>query len=212
MSAVAGVAVATDHGANVTAVNDTVEQSADGSYDCDNDGDDDDPGDCDEQNSDDSDNSDSNSTDSDDSDNSDDSKTGEDCEDDALKASVTFDKQESDGESVMVQEATLEEDGYIVIYDQDGNVVGQSDHLEAGTHEDVHVELNDKYCEDTKLKAVLYADSNGNGDADWNDGSYDCDNDGDDDDPGDCDGSGNLDQSVTDDGNSVSDWACICIE
>ncbi|WP_435151976.1 DUF7282 domain-containing protein [Haladaptatus sp. DFWS20] len=182
-SAVAGVAVATDDG-NVTGVSDTVEQS-DNESDW-SDGDSDSGG---------------NEDNSTDSETGDDTKTGEDCADEEMKASITFDKQSSDGESVTVQEVTLKEKGYIVIYNQDGNVVGQSEHLEAGTHEDVDVMLNQKYCEDTKLKAVLYADSNGDDDSDWSDGDSDSGDDSDD-----------SDMPAINGDKVVSDWACICIE
>ncbi len=95
-----------------------------------------------------------------------------------------------------VQEVTLEENGYVVIYDQDGSVVGYSEHLESGTHEDVEIELNQNYCDDAKLKAVLYADSNGNDESDWSDGDSDSDN----------------DMPAMDGDEVVSDWARICIE
>ncbi|WP_266075450.1 DUF7282 domain-containing protein [Haladaptatus caseinilyticus] len=185
-SAVAGVAVATDHGANATAVSDTVAQSSDDS-------------DWSDGNSDSGGNPDNKT-----SDDSNDSRTGDDCKDEILKASIAFDKQSTDGESVTVQKVTLKEKGYVVIYDENGNVVGQSEQLEAGTHADVTIKLNDEFCEDTKLKAVLYVDSNGNDDdADWSDGDSDSDGDDSDDDG---------DHPALNGDKAISGWACIIIE
>jgi len=63
-------------------------------------------------------------------------------------AMVTFDDQESTGTSVTVAKAMLPEDGYIAIHDSsllDGavldSVIGVSEYLEAGTHEDLQVHL-----------------------------------------------------------------------
>jgi hypothetical protein len=127
------------------------------------------------------------------------------------KASITFDAQQSDGESVMVEEVTMAEGGFVVITNAHGEVIGTSEYLEAGTHENVEIELDQKLCKDQKVKATIYSDTTGNQEGDWNDGSYDCDNDGDDDDPGDCDGSGDFDQPYEQGGEMVSDWACITI-
>ncbi|SFL11514.1 Tat (twin-arginine translocation) pathway signal sequence [Halogranum rubrum] len=63
-------------------------------------------------------------------------------------ADVCFPDQKSDGMSVMLPEATLSEGGFVAIHDsrlQDGevfeSVIGVSEYLDAGTHEDIEVDL-----------------------------------------------------------------------
>ncbi|MFC6757078.1 MULTISPECIES: DUF7282 domain-containing protein [Haloarcula] len=65
-------------------------------------------------------------------------------------ASVTFDDQETDGTSVTVQNVTVPEDGYVAIHndslldgDAVGSVVGVSEYLEAGSYDNLTVELFD---------------------------------------------------------------------
>ncbi|MFH5800296.1 twin-arginine translocation signal domain-containing protein [Haladaptatus sp. CMAA 1911] len=94
-------------------------------------------------------------------------------------ASVTFDDQTTGGTSISVASATLPEGGFIAIHDGrllDGkaleSVIGVSDSLDAGTHENVDVELFDvkgaefdsKMLEDDgTLIAMPHVDSNDNG-------------------------------------------------
>jgi len=66
------------------------------------------------------------------------------------QASVTFDNQTSDGTTVTVERVALPEDGYVAmhndsLFDGDvvGSVIGVSDYLEAGVHENVTVTLFD---------------------------------------------------------------------
>ncbi|WP_254272647.1 DUF7282 domain-containing protein [Haloarcula marina] len=65
-------------------------------------------------------------------------------------ASVSMADQESDGTTVTIDELVVPSDGYVTIHDEsllDGNVVGSvigvSEYLEAGTYENVTVELYD---------------------------------------------------------------------
>jgi hypothetical protein len=67
---------------------------------------------------------------------------------DGSDASITFENQTTEGETVVVEEVTLEDDGFVAIHDAsllDGevvsSVVGVSAYLEAGTHEDVEITL-----------------------------------------------------------------------
>jgi hypothetical protein len=63
-------------------------------------------------------------------------------------AAVTFQNQESDGSTVMVASVTLPEGGFVAIHDLTllqgevlGSVIGVSELLDAGTHENVEVTL-----------------------------------------------------------------------
>lgn len=72
----------------------------------------------------------------------------DDDEGEAESASVTFENQSTDGSSVTVASATLPEGGFVAIHDARllegdalGSVVGVSELLDAGEHEDVEVTL-----------------------------------------------------------------------
>ncbi|ELZ11708.1 hypothetical protein C479_06622 [Halovivax asiaticus JCM 14624] len=56
------------------------------------------------------------------------------------EASLTFDSQESDGQSVVVSSVSLSEGGFVVVTDESGSVVGVSEHLSEGSHDNVTVE------------------------------------------------------------------------
>jgi hypothetical protein len=100
------------------------------------------------------------------------------------KASVTFDDQETDGNTVTVQSITMSKGGFAAIHDSSllegnvlGSVIGVSEKLEAGTHEDVEVmlfegvpgaEYDQKVLEeDQTLIAMPHLDTNGNGTYDF---------------------------------------------
>nr|WP_058366740.1 PGF-CTERM sorting domain-containing protein [Haloparvum sedimenti] len=81
------------------------------------------------------------------------------------QASVTFSEQTSGGSTVVVDEVTLPEGGFVTIHDAslaDGNVlgsvVGTSQYLEAGTHENVTVELTDE-VDDGTFHAMAHQDT-----------------------------------------------------
>ncbi len=116
-------------------------------------------------------------------------------------AEVTFDDQETDGSSVVVSSVTLSEGGFVTIHDATlldgdalGSVVGTSEYLDAGTHEDVEVSLDSSLEEDQELIAMPHMDSNDNEEYDFvtsegaDDGPY-----------------------TGDDGNAVTDSAQITI-
>ncbi len=83
-------------------------------------------------------------------------------------ASVTFDDQLSGGQTVTVANATLPEGGFVALHDatlQRGDVlasvVGASSFLEAGTHDDVTVQLSEPLTSDATLIAMPHKDTDG---------------------------------------------------
>jgi len=96
----------------------------------------------------------------------------------ADEASVTFEDQSSDGMEVTVASVTLPEDGYVAIHNESlfegevvGSVVGVSEYLEAGTHENVTVTLYEvpgadfdqsKLTEEQNLTAMPHEESSDN--------------------------------------------------
>ncbi|WP_101294490.1 DUF7282 domain-containing protein [Halegenticoccus soli] len=105
------------------------------------------------------------------------------AQEDAPSADVTFEDQTTDGKTVAVASVTLSEGGFVAIHDERlldgdalGSVVGVSEYLDAGAHEDVEVHLFDvKGAEfettmlegDQTLIAMPHLDSNGNGEYDF---------------------------------------------
>lgn len=87
--------------------------------------------------------------------------------------SVTFNDQESSGESILVQSATLPENGFIAIYDssRSGNatnqIVGASYPLSAGTSDNIRIQFDQPVSESKSLTAVVHTDSNGNDQFDY---------------------------------------------
>jgi hypothetical protein len=61
----------------------------------------------------------------------------------APTASVSFANQTSDGTTVTVESVTMAEGGFVAIHNASGPVIGVSEFLSAGTHEDVEVTLFD---------------------------------------------------------------------
>jgi hypothetical protein len=89
-------------------------------------------------------------------------------------ASLTFERQDSNGSAVTVQSVTLPEGGFVVIHDNgvvEGEVVesilGVSDYVEPGTHENVTVEVDPSLNQSQELIAITYRDSNGNREFDF---------------------------------------------
>lgn len=87
----------------------------------------------------------------------------------AQTASVTFEQQTSNGTAVVVNTVTAPEGGFVVVHDTgllQGNVtesiVGTSEFIEAGTQENVTIELDEPLNESQRLIAVVYRDSNDN--------------------------------------------------
>jgi hypothetical protein len=84
------------------------------------------------------------------------------------EASVTFDEQESEGETVVVDSVTMPEGGFIAIHDSSvaeaplSSVLGNSVYLEPGTHEDVPITLARPIAESQTLVAMPHFDTNDN--------------------------------------------------
>ncbi|ELY45652.1 hypothetical protein C495_07725, partial [Natronorubrum sulfidifaciens JCM 14089] len=58
-------------------------------------------------------------------------------------ASIAFEDQQQDGESVIIEEVTLSDGGFIVITDSGEEPLVVSDYLGAGTHENVTIERDE---------------------------------------------------------------------
>jgi len=87
----------------------------------------------------------------------------------AETATVSVSDQESDGSEVVVDSAQLSDGGFIVIHDGSllegevaGSVVGNSEYLEAGSHEDVTITLDEPMDENFTAIAMPHLDTNGN--------------------------------------------------
>ena len=89
---------------------------------------------------------------------------------DEITPIVDFSDQESNGESVIVDNATLPVDGYVAI-SEDDEIIGVSEYLEAGEHTDIPIELFDvrsasfdreQLTESTTLAATLHEENSGN--------------------------------------------------
>ncbi|KOX92017.1 hypothetical protein AMS69_15845 [Haloarcula rubripromontorii] len=79
-------------------------------------------------------------------------------------ATVSISDQESDGSEVVVDSAQLSEGGFIAIHagNASGDVVGNSEYLEAGSHEDITITLDEPMDEDFTAVAMPHLDTNGN--------------------------------------------------
>ncbi|MEF8808395.1 MAG: hypothetical protein V5A17_01700 [Natronomonas sp.] len=85
-------------------------------------------------------------------------------------ADATISQQTSGGTTVVVEEVTVPEGGFVTIHDStvlDGgeavltSVRGASDYLEPGTHENVTVTLDEPLEEDDTLVAMPHRDTDG---------------------------------------------------
>ncbi|QLH79174.1 type II secretion system F family protein [Halosimplex rubrum] len=78
-------------------------------------------------------------------------------------AQVTFDDQAMTGETVTVDSVSLSEGGYVTVRARtaDGEVVGHSEYLAAGSHEDVRIRLESTYSDEMELYAVPHLDTDG---------------------------------------------------
>ncbi|MHC3437675.1 DUF7282 domain-containing protein [Natrialbaceae archaeon A-gly3] len=83
------------------------------------------------------------------------------------EAAVTFTDQDSDGETIAVEDVSLSEGGFVAIHDEtffegEGDSVrGVSSYLEPGDHEDVEIELEEPITEERTLSAVAHLDTTG---------------------------------------------------
>ncbi len=110
-------------------------------------------------------------------------------------ASVNISDQESDGETVTVDSASLSDGGFVVIHDGTlldgevaGSVIGNSDYLDSGSHEDIEVSV-DAQEEDFTAIAMPHLDTNGNEEYDFPD----------------------ADGPYTEDGSAVTDSANVTV-
>jgi len=87
----------------------------------------------------------------------------------ASTATVSISDQESVGSEVTVDSAQLSDGGFIVIHDGsllegdvEGSVIGSSEYLEAGSHEDITVTLDEPMDENFTAIAMPHQDTNDN--------------------------------------------------
>jgi len=83
-----------------------------------------------------------------------------------VSATVSMDVQRSDGRTVVVDSVDLSEGGFVTIHDASlfagdalGSVVGTSEYLEAGYHEDVVITLDDRLRTSQTLVPMAHRDS-----------------------------------------------------
>ncbi|MFB6227959.1 MAG: hypothetical protein ABEH88_05150, partial [Halobacteriales archaeon] len=114
-------------------------------------------------------------------------------------ASVTFNPQTTDGTSVTVDSVRMDDGGFVTMHDDTlqndavGSVVGVSDYLAPGTHQDVTVNLNEQLEETQTLFAMPHRDDNSNQ-------SYDF-----------VDTGGSNDAPYTEGGSAVTDSADVTV-
>ncbi|MFU1780738.1 BGTF surface domain-containing protein [Haloarcula japonica] len=79
-------------------------------------------------------------------------------------ATVSISDQESDGSEVVVDSAQLSSGGFIAIHEDSasGDVIGNSEYLEAGTYNDITVTLDEPMDENFTAVAMPHQDTNGN--------------------------------------------------
>ncbi|AHG00537.1 hypothetical protein HALLA_18830 [Halostagnicola larsenii XH-48] len=70
-------------------------------------------------------------------------------------ASIEFDDQQSDGTNVTVSSVSVSEGGFVVVSDSNGNILGVSDYLGSGSHENVTVNQTD--ADDREMLGQLTA-------------------------------------------------------
>jgi hypothetical protein len=87
--------------------------------------------------------------------------------------SVTFNDQQTSGQSVLIQSVTVPQPGFIVIYDssRSGNetdqIIGSFHLLGSGTFQNIPVPLDTLINQSTSLTAVIHHDTNSNGRFDY---------------------------------------------
>ncbi|MFA9426293.1 hypothetical protein [Natronorubrum sp. A-ect3] len=82
------------------------------------------------------------------------------------EATITFADQDRDGDSVVVDSVDLSEGGFVAIYGGDAvadpaGVLGSSDYLEPGAHDDVEIDLETPIEDDQPLVAVVHHETTG---------------------------------------------------
>lgn len=119
----------------------------------------------------------------------------------APTASVTFEDQTTDGSSVSVASVSMSEGGFVAIHDSRllegdaiGSVIGVSSYFEAGTNEDLTVELDEAPDDGETLIAMPHLDTNGNQTYDF------------------VTSEGEADGPYTEEGGAVTDQATVSLE
>lgn len=88
-------------------------------------------------------------------------------------SSITFDDQESTGETVSIQSVTVPEAGFVAIYDSSRSaddteqIIGTFYLLGSGTTENFNVPLDTPINQTTSLTAVVHEDTDGDGQFDY---------------------------------------------
>ena len=83
-------------------------------------------------------------------------------------ASITFEDQPFNGSAVVVNETNLSDGGFVAVFDQDVELLGNSSYLEPGEYENVTIELNATIDREQVLVATPHMDTNGNETFDFN--------------------------------------------
>ena len=90
-------------------------------------------------------------------------------------AQVTFDEQAVVADTVTVDTVSLSEGGYVTIRarNSDGEIIGHTEYLRAGTHEELRVPIDSTYSDEMELYAVPHLDTDGNEQFGYTGGSVD---------------------------------------
>ncbi|KTG08505.1 hypothetical protein AUR64_17650 [Haloprofundus marisrubri] len=73
-------------------------------------------------------------------------------------ASLDYNDQTLENQSVVVEEANLSNGGYVAIFDEGGNLIGHTDYLESGEQTNLTVSLNESFTGDQVTIATAYTD------------------------------------------------------
>ncbi len=79
----------------------------------------------------------------------------------SVSATVSMDDQQSGGNAVVVDRVDMSEGGFVAIHGPTGAVVGHSEYLGAGVHEDVPVTLDERLTSGQTLTAMPHRDTDG---------------------------------------------------
>jgi flagellar protein FlaJ len=84
-------------------------------------------------------------------------------------AQVTFEEGDVENGAVVVDSVSISKGGFLTIrvYQDDGEIIGVSEYLEPGTHENVRIEVSSSPRQGAELFAVPHIDTNGNEEFDW---------------------------------------------
>jgi PGF-CTERM protein len=86
----------------------------------------------------------------------------------AVSAAVTVTDQQTDGTTVVVDRVDMSEGGFVALHDATlfdgevlGSVIGHSEYLEAGVHENVEITLNERHTSGETIVAMPHRDTDG---------------------------------------------------